>query len=74
MQYRDVPREQWPELGLSAGAWNGDDSGAGAATFRITIGAYDAEAAGHNRFELKLAGEEANSLLSAQVVRDIAKA
>lgn len=74
VQYRDLPREPWPELGLSAGAWNGAGPGAAAASFRITIGAYDTDAAGHNRFELNVAADEFDPLLSPEAVRDIVKA
>lgn len=74
VQYRDMPREPWPELGLSAGAWNGAAPGAASASFRSTIGAYDTDAAGHNRFELSVAADEFDPRLSPGAVTDIVKA
>ena len=70
MQYKDVPREPWPEMGFAAGAWNGAACDAASASFRATIGAYDtAQLGGFNQFDLEVKDFGAEgSLVSARVV------
>jgi Immunity protein 52 len=72
MQFKDMPREPWPELGFSAGAWNGATGDAGLASFQITIGAYDTAQPGFNHFDLEVKDASTiGSLISTGIVRAV---
>jgi hypothetical protein len=52
-QYRDIPREPWPELGYSVAAWNGMDPPCGA-SLSIRPGGYSDNRAFPNSVDLEL--------------------
>jgi hypothetical protein len=73
-QFKDMPREPWPELGFSVSAWNGALKGP-SADFSLKIGAFDGKLAAFNRIEVGLSDvSAAESLVSYAIVRRVVEA
>jgi hypothetical protein len=69
-QYRDVPRDPWPELGYEAAAWNGRDRPYGASLV-VRPGGYTESPIFPNTIDLTLnpAGPHNNDLINVVVLK-----